>query len=383
MRNHRIKEGQINFISLCKRGANRMPVIYKADGAFDVEMLMKAADDFAERGEVLGVVYAPEFRDTQGGIASATVIKDMMYDAAQRGESIDIMHDGKALTKDQIFVAERFIVQKGDERFSDFKDYDGKTVDVTGAWATVLKIKDQTLRDQFKKGDWNGLSMGGVADLELEKSASLADKVVEAFAKKLGLSDNEDNDMDAAEYQKLMTENNKVLADAIGKSVGEAIAQGGEPEGDDKDKSGKPDADDKTKAPVFKGDPAKAEDVQKHATALAAFNLQKDVKWDDPESVTAYQQKLTDLKKKADEDADENKSEEVKKLETDLADAKKALDAELGKSNQGGGTGGDGDTDADKDKAPVFSEGLTKEDGRLLALGQKIGKAQNEATQNR
>lgn len=379
MRNHRIKEGRINFISLCKRGANRMPVIYKADGAFDVEMLMKAADDFAERGEVLGVVYAPELRDTQGGIASATVIKDMMYDAAQRGESIDVMHDGKALTKDQIFVAERFIVQKGDDRFNDFKDYDGKTVDVTGAWATVLKIKDQTLRDQFKKGDWNGLSMGGVADLELEKSASLADKVVEAFVKKLGLSDNEDNDMDAAEYQKLMTENNKVLADAIGKSVGEAIAKGGTSEGDDdKDKGGNTDTD-KNKAPVFKGDPAKAEDVEKHQDALAKWELSKDVDWSSAESVKDYHAKLADLKKKADADADEGKSEEVKKLEAEKAEVQKKLDAELGKSNQGG-TGGDG---KDDDKPVTVPEGMSKEDARLLALGHKIGKAQNEATQNK
>ena len=190
--NRRIKRGKIEFISLCKRGANRMPVIYKADGAFDIEMLLKAADDFAERGEVLGVVYAPENRDTQGDIASAAVIKDLMYDAAQRGEMIDIMHDGKALTNEQIFVAERFIVQKGDERFSDFKDYEGKVVDVTGAWATVLKVDDADLRKQFKKGDWNGLSMGGIADLALEKNDSLADRVVSALVDKLAINTDKD-----------------------------------------------------------------------------------------------------------------------------------------------------------------------------------------------
>lgn len=351
-----------------------MPVIYKADGAFDIEMLLKTADDFAERGEVLGVVYAPENRDTQGDIASAAVIKDLMYDAAQRGEMIDIMHDGKALTKDQIFVAERFIVQKGDERFSDFKDYEGKSVDVTGAWATVLKINDTNLREQFKKGDWNGLSMGGVADLAMEKNDSLADRVVSALVDKLGLTKDEDDDMNADEYKKLMEANNTVLADAIGKSVGEAITKGGKTEPTDDGKGGKPDADDKNKAPVFKGDPAKPEDVQKHQDALVAFDLQKDVKWDDAESVKAYHEKLAKLKEDADANADKNKPEAVKKLEAELAETQGKLDKELGKSNQGTGESGKG-----KDEITV-PEGMSKEDAELFALGSTMSKAQNEAT---
>ena len=352
-----------------------MPVIYKADGAFDMEMLLKAADDFEDKGEVLGVVYAPEARDTQGDIASAAVIKELMYDAAQRGEDIDVMHDGKALAKEQIFVAERFLVQKGDERFADFKDYEGKSVDVTGAWATVLKIKDATLREQFKKGEWNGLSMGGVADLALEKDDSLADRVVSALVDKLELN-TEDDDMKPEEYKTLMAENNTVLAEAIGKSVAESIAKGASKpdDKDDADKGGKDDAD-KNKAPVFKGDPTKAEDVQKHQDALVAFELQKDVKWDDPASVKDYQDKLAKLKEDADADADKNKPEAVKKLEAELAESQGKLDKELGKSNQGGGEAG-------KDQITI-PDGMTKEDADLYALGSKMSKSQNEATGNK
>lgn len=353
-----------------------MPVIYKEDGTFDCEMLLKATDNFMDRGELLAVVYAPELRDTQGDIASATVIKDMMYDAAKRGESIDIRHDGKALSKDQIYVAERFIVQKDDARFTDFKDYDGKIVDVTGAWATVLKIEEQALRQKYKDGDWNGISMGGHADFALDKEDSLADKVVSFLIKKLGFSKDEDTDMDAAEYKTLMVENNKTLAEAIGKSVGEAIAKGEKPNDADDDKNSKTD-EDKNKAPVFKGDASKAEDVQKHQDALAAWELQKDVDWGSSESVTAYNEKLAAMKKVADGKADEGKSDEVKKLETELADAQKKLETELGKSQQGGG-------DADSQKGQVqVSEGLSKEDLTLFALGSKIGKAQNEMTGNK
>lgn len=355
-----------------------MPVIYKEDGAFDCEMLLKAADDFMDRGELLAVVYAPELRDTQGDIASATVIKDLMYDAAKRGESIDIRHDGKALSKDQIYVAERFIVQKDDARFTDFKDYDGKLVDVTGAWATVLKIEDQALRQRYKDGDWNGISMAGRADFAMEKEDSLADKVVSFLIKKLGFSKDEDTDMDAAEYKTLMVENNKTLAEAIGKSVGEAIAKGGKPDDDDKTKNPSGDDDkDKNKAPVFKGDASKAEDVQKHQDALTAWALQKDVDWTDSESVKAYNEKLAALKKAADGKADEDKSDEVKKLETELADAQKKLETELGKSQQDSG-------DASSQKGQIqVSSGFSKEDADLFALGSKIGKAQNEMTGNK
>ena len=357
-----------------------MPVIYKEDGAFDCEMLLKAADDFMERGELLAVVYAPEFRDTQGDIASATVIKDMMYDAAKRGENIDIRHDGKPLTKDQAFVAERFIVQKDDDRFKDFKDYNQKPVDVTGAWATVLKIEEQALRQKYKDGDWNGVSMGGRADFALEKDDSLSDKIVRAFVDKLGLTNDEDDDMNAEEYKKLMAENNTVLADAIGKSVGETIAKIGKPEGDDKGDKGKDANEDKSKAPTFKGDPSKAEDVQKHQDALAAWELQKDVDWSSTESVKAYNEKLAAMKKAADEKADENKPEAVKKLEDELAEAQKKLDAELGKSMQSAPGGAPGSGEKPPEHAIVVGEGITKEDASLFALGSKMGKAENDTT---
>ncbi len=374
MPKRRITSAKINFLSLCKRGANRMPVIYKEDGAFDYEMLTKAD---MEKGELLAVVYAPEFRDSQGDIASAEVIKDMMYAAAKSGEQVDIMHDGKALAKDAVYVAERFLVQKGDERFSDFKDYEGKSVDVTGAWATVLKIEDQNLRDQFSKGDWNGVSMGGRASVVAEKHEDLADKVAEALAKKLNLSTEEDDDMDATEYKALMKDNNEELAKLIGTSVGETVAKALKPEGD----GGKPDdKDEPAKAPVFKGDASKPDDVAKHAEALVSWNLQKDVDWTDPESILKYQEKMAELKKAKDEKGDEGKPEEVKKLEADIAkleDEKKKL---LGKSQQPAGGKPPEGGDTKKAHAGIAGEGFGQEDADLFKMGSEMGTAQNNST---
>ena len=380
MTKRRIIRGEIEFITLCKRGANRLPVIYKEDGHFDYDMLVKTSDNFMEKGELLAVVYAPELRDMQGDIASAAVIKDMMYSAAKRGESVDIRHDGKALSKDQVYVAERFIVQKGDERFTDFKDYDGNNVDVTGAWATVLKIEDQKLRDHYKAGDWNGVSMGGRADLELEKDDdTLVERVVNTFAKALGITNKEDDDMNADEYKKLMEANNGVLAEAIGKSVGEAIAKGSDVDPDDKGKGG----DDKTpKAPVFKGDASKPGDVAKHADALVTYELQKDVDWTDPKSISEYQEKVAEIAKAKAEAGDEGKSEDVKKLEAGIAkleDEKKKL---LGKSQQAAGAPASGEQKKsdEEHQSTVMGMEMSKEDLDLFAVGQTMGAAVNKET---
>jgi hypothetical protein len=157
----RIKKAKINFLSLCPRGANQLPTILKDDGTFTLQTLVKASEDFDVKGELLNVVYAPELRDSQGDIASAEVIKEAMYDSSKSGMNIDIRHNNVAVPKDKAFIAESFIVQKGDARFADFKDYTGKAVDVTGAWATVVKIEDAELKRLYKTGEWNGVSMGG------------------------------------------------------------------------------------------------------------------------------------------------------------------------------------------------------------------------------
>lgn len=378
MPKRRITGAKINFLSLCKRGANRMPVIYKEDGAFDYEMLLKAADDFMEKGELLAVVYAPEFRDSQGDIASATVIKDMMYSAAQAGEDIDIMHDGKALAKEAAYVAERFIVQKDDPRFKDFKDYEGKPVDVTDAWATVLKIEDQKLRDHYKAGDWNGVSMGGRATVVAEKDESQADKVIAALARKLNLTSEEDDDMNADEYKTLMAANNEELVKGIGAAVGEVVAKALKPDGDGGTPPAGDDDKDKLKAPVFKGDPTKIEDIEKHQAALASYELQKEIDWTDPESVKKYHEKLAELAKAADDKGEEDDSPEVKKLKAEKKAADDRLKEALGKSQQPAGGTPPADEDSKKTHATISGEGFGQEDADLFKMGSDMAKAAND-----
>ena len=162
----RIKKATVRFISLVPQGANKLPVIVKEDGYFEVGLLTKANE---EKRELLALVYAPEFRDSQGDIASAEVVKEMAHSFQKGGGQLDIRHDGKPLERDKAFVAETFIVQKNDPRFDGFQDRDGNPVNSEGAWGVVIKIEDDSIWNLYKEGGWAGVSLAGTAQMETEK----------------------------------------------------------------------------------------------------------------------------------------------------------------------------------------------------------------------
>ncbi len=317
-RKRRIKAAKITHISLVPKGANRMPVIFKADDqSVDLEMLCKAD---MERGELTAIVYAPENRDTQGDIASATVIKDMMYEAARDGVQIDMRHDGKALKKNQAFVAESFLVQKDDPRFDGIKTYDGESVDPVGSWGVVIKVDDPDLRQKFRDGEWNGVSMGGTAEVETEKAGDMTEQVVTAMAKALGIAPSgaEDDDMTKDELTAALKEGNKSLGAEIISALKELLPK--PVEKTDVEKKADADAaavvaaEAKAKAnapkpPIFKGDMTDPEAIVAHQRKLAVFSLRKDVDWTDGESVAEYQVKLAEFTEEFGEmtDADKGK----------------------------------------------------------------------------
>lgn len=244
----RIKKAKIDFVSLCPRGANRMPTLYKEDGSFEIEAMVKQEDE----GTLLAVVYAPEFRDSQGDIASAEVIKDMAYSFMQNGGQIDIRHDGRAVGPDRAYVAENFIVQKSDPRFQDIVDYAGEPVDVTGGWATVIKLEDPSLRDLYSKHGWEGVSLAGRAEVVTEK---------------------EDTPMSMSPEDK--AEIVKEVVGAVGPMIAEALA-----------KLQPAPTPEPTPAPVekaepnveFEGDPTNPKDLAKHAEKLRKEEIAKRVR---------------------------------------------------------------------------------------------------------
>lgn len=272
MPKRRIKKAKIRFISLVPRGANTFPVLYKGEGSSAQFSTLIKDDRFEEHGEITAIVYAPELRDSQGDIASAQVIKAMAYDFSRDGGDLDVMHDGVALTKEQAYVAETYIIKHNDPDFAGISDYDGNPVTVTGGWAVVIKVDDEGLREAYRSGDWNGVSMAGPAEVIAEKSAETHEELLSALAKRLTNNPpKKDVPMTPEELEK--------IADLVTDKLLEKGATSTDPA---EPAAAAPAA---PKAPVFSGDPTNDDDLKKHHAALVKFQLLQTVDFSDPEKV--------------------------------------------------------------------------------------------------
>lgn len=220
---------EIDFISLCPAGANRLPAIYKDDDTVELNPISKFD---AEKGLLLNVVYAPLMKDSQGDFADADVIEQMAHGFMARldkDKGVDVRHNNNALPRNRAAVVESFIIQKGDERFADFKDADGETVDVTGGWATVIKIDDPELRKLYADGEWQGVSMGGRAAREIvkeEDTESILRRVLKSFFRNDSQSEtSQEIEMTPEELAKALDERDAKLAETFKGIVAEAVAQ--------------------------------------------------------------------------------------------------------------------------------------------------------------
>lgn len=310
----RIKSAKITHVSLCRAGKNKQPTIFKAEGQNRVrlESLCKAAEGFDEKGELLAVVYAPEYRDSDGDIADAEAIKEAAYSFAKSGQGIDIEHDTKVLPKDAAYVAESFLIHKGDERFANWTDVDGNTVDVTGGWGMVVKIDDPELRSLYKSGDWNGVSMFGTAEVVAEKADTDVDKFMAAFMDRLGMrahvSVYGDLEMTPDELKQLFkSEITPSIASAVAEGVKEAFAKSEPPKDDDKDNQSAPEI----AKPVFKGDLSKAEDVRAHAQAMQNWKRLTSLNFDDPKELEDFAKSL-----EGQEDDDKDSKDDTREKKT-------------------------------------------------------------------
>lgn len=311
----RIKKANITFISLVPKGANKIAPIFKDDGSVEVRTLSKLDD---EKGELTAVVYAPELRDSQGDIADAEVVKDMAHEFIANGASIDIRHDGKAVSREKARVAESFIVHKSDNRFHGWKDYDGNPVDLTGSWATVIKIDDEGLRKKYRSGEWSGVSMGGTAVVEQEKESSF-DLFLEKLSKALNPKP---STPPPATDETMDKETLKSITDSIEKGFSE-LAKSLKPETPPTPEPGKDKKKDEPEAPKFIGKMDDERALTLYARKLELFNLKKGIDWSDPKSILAYREQVAVLKEEwAEEDAEAGIDEET--VEEDEKPARKA-----------------------------------------------------------
>lgn len=333
----KITQAVVNFLSLCPRGKNGFRTLYKADdndptnGDIAFSPMLKATPDFDERGQLVAAVYVPGVVDADGHWTDLAGCEMLAHSFAKGGMKLDLVHDEKPLTPEQVFVAESFVIQKGDPRFEGLKTDDGKAVDPAGGWGAVLQVQDPALRKAYREGGWGGVSFGGRGKVEeAEPPASILAKMTR----------HGDQDMTPEEFKKAQEENNKALAKMLGETIGAVMVTSLEAVGFKKAE------EKKVETPTIDlNDP---EALRKAADEAEAKKLDLN----DPEALRKHAEKIEKAKKAADGDG-KNDSEEVKRLKLEKAKADEALRKALGQSNQAS-------TGAEFDSSLFKSEDLAK-----------------------
>lgn len=149
-----LKNIEVDFISLVKRGANQKEIIFKSGNAISKTIEFRKIDE--EKRMVYGVVYSPDEIDAQGQFTTTKEIESATERFMKAGKTamVDKNHDEKA---GQGFIKESWIKKEIDPLFPDEKN---------GSWVVGIKIENEETWDEIKKGEITGLSMQGIATLE-------------------------------------------------------------------------------------------------------------------------------------------------------------------------------------------------------------------------
>jgi len=190
-----LKNMQISFISLVRKGANNRTIIWKSADEPPESRNVAIAKIDDEKRMVYGVVYSPDEKDLQGDWTTAQEIEKAAYDF-MRSLSLHNVDRSHSWTPEGAYVAESWLIRKGDELFPAEKP---------GSWAVGIKVEKPELWAEVKKGDISALSMVGSGereDREIEKSEkSILDAIRKYFNKK-----GEEIVMDKTEVEKIVKE---------------------------------------------------------------------------------------------------------------------------------------------------------------------------------
>ena len=153
-----LKGMKVDFLSLVSKGANGKKIIWKSggekpEGAEIFETALRKVKKSNEKRMVYGVVYSPDQIDSQGEFASRGEIEKAAYDFMKglRLLNVDAQHD---FDPKAAFVAESWITKGVDSLFEDEPE---------GSWAVGIRVDDEALWENVKKGELAGISMAGYA----------------------------------------------------------------------------------------------------------------------------------------------------------------------------------------------------------------------------
>ncbi len=154
----------IEYISLVREPANRKKrlVLKSVEGEkakVDFYVPFQKSND--EDMIVYGVVYSPGEVDAQGDFTTEEEIKKAAWNFMKSGRvwNVDVEHTEKRVPA---YVAESWLSKGGDPLFPD---------EPVNTWIVGVKVEDEGLWTDIKKGKYQGFSMAGVAKVqEVEKS---------------------------------------------------------------------------------------------------------------------------------------------------------------------------------------------------------------------
>lgn len=176
-----LKEIDVEFLSLVKKGANKKTIIVKSDDLSDtpqIEKYVEIKKTDASKKMVYAIVYSPNEVDTHGDTATAETIEKASQNFMKKGITthIDKQHNYKP---EEGFVVENWIVKENDPVFPDEK---------AGSWAVGIKVEKEETWKEIENGDLTGISLAGDAWVKEIKSddseggKSILEKIEEGFA---------------------------------------------------------------------------------------------------------------------------------------------------------------------------------------------------------
>jgi hypothetical protein len=164
-----LKSIKIRSISLMPHAKNNLPVFFPASNMIELKnVVLNSAD-----GLLTVIVYDLEVGIIKDCSVAPDVAYNMAHDYLRSGAKLERFHSGRAIRKSQAAVVESYVVQQGDPRFRNIRDYENQLIDVTGAWVVVIKLFDKNLKALYRGMQaWNGVSIFGEASIKEEPEVS-------------------------------------------------------------------------------------------------------------------------------------------------------------------------------------------------------------------
>jgi len=371
----KILRADIAMVSLCRRGMNRLKTLYKGADGVRIDAMVKATDAFDERGELLAVVAVPGLTDAEDDVwVDEDAVRKAAHSFMRAGAELDVQHNGKPLSKGEAYVAESFVIQKGDPRFAGWETYEGDKVDVAGGWGMLVRVEDEALRKGYRAGEWDGVSLfAPEARVEpIEKAEDDLAAKVRAELVKAGITQDEDDDVTIEEIKKALAEDREAMVASLVK-----LLKGDEKPAGDKPADPKPDDG----APVFKGDLTDPDALRKHAAAVQLHKMTKDGTINDPDEIAKLIKAAEDAK------VDPKAAREaLRATQPDLAkalDEKDAAEAKVAKlqktSNQEPGDPKTPGTENPLVKAGLLSEDKVSYSERAVKAAKALNKQREQS----